>query len=92
MPQLPAKHAARPPAPRGKTKERGYGGDWRKLRTAYIHEHPLCEECERRGELAAASEVDHKRPFSRGGGRLDWDNLQALCKPCHVRKTTSERL
>jgi len=30
-------------------------------------------------------EVDHKTPVSRGGS-CETDNLQALCKPCNVRK------
>lgn len=91
MAQLPARHGARPAAPRRKTAERGYDADWRKLRLLYLCEHPLCEEHERKGEVRASVEVDHKVPISRGGGRLDWDNLRALCKSCHSRKTFNER-
>ena len=91
MAQLPARHGARPPAPRRKTAERGYDGMWRKLRALYLSEHPLCVECQRNGDVRAAAEVDHIRPITKGGGRLDWDNLQALCKSCHSRKTLAER-
>ncbi len=30
-------------------------------------------------------EIDHKYPFSRGGGN-EFDNLQLLCTPCNMRK------
>ena len=30
-------------------------------------------------------EIDHKHPFSRGGGD-EIDNLQLLCSPCNMRK------
>ncbi len=64
---------------------RGYGHNWRKLRLMYLRANPLCVVC---GD--AANEVDHIRPRARGGGD-DWSNLQALCKPCHSRKTAREQ-
>jgi hypothetical protein len=36
-----------------------------------------------------ATEVDHIQPLSRGGGH-EWENLQALCKSCHSKKTARE--
>lgn len=62
---------------------RGYDRKWRKLRDTYIAEHPVCEHCGRR----PAQDVDHIIPFDKGGGRLDSNNLQALCRKCHNRKT-----
>lgn len=61
-----------------------YDHCWRKARAAWLAEHPLCEDCQRRGIVAAASVVDHIKPH-RGDLALFWDraNWQALCKPCH---------
>jgi 5-methylcytosine-specific restriction enzyme A len=57
---------------------------WRRLRRAYLAAHPICEcGCNR-----AATVVDHKMPHN--GDRellMSWDNLQAMTKPCHDRKT-----
>ena len=41
------------------------------------------------GTTRVATEVDHIQPLSRGGGH-EWDNLQALCKSCHSKKTARE--
>lgn len=60
---------------------RGYGHRWRAIRARYLKLHPRCEVC---GELA--SELDHIIPI-RAGGTNHWDNLQALCKSCHSKKT-----
>jgi 5-methylcytosine-specific restriction protein A len=63
-----------------------YGHRWRKLRAIYLSTHPLCA-C---GCGYAATVVDHKTPHN---GNLElvfaWDNLQALTKACHDRKTAS---
>jgi 5-methylcytosine-specific restriction endonuclease McrA len=59
---------------------------WYHLRRAYLATHPLCEcGCER-----PATVVDHKQPH-RGDDALmyAWDNLQAMTKPCHDRKTAT---
>ena len=67
---------------------RGYGYKWQKYREAYLHAHPLCEECKRRDRIEAATVVDHIQDHE-GDMRLFWDvdNHQALCKSCHDRKT-----
>ncbi len=59
---------------------------WRKLRDAFLMEHPICERC---GGLA--TDCHHlSSPFDDGltdieriGRLLDASNLQALCKTCH---------
>jgi 5-methylcytosine-specific restriction protein A len=61
---------------------------WRKLRDLYMHEHPICEECLKKGKITAAEDVHHKRsPFRKGeinyGLLMDYDNLMAVCKECH---------
>lgn len=78
---------------RGSAKDRGYDGQWVKLRNAFIAENPLCKHCDERGETMLATEVDHIRPF-RGKDdplRLAPSNLQSLCHSCHVVKTKRDR-
>jgi 5-methylcytosine-specific restriction protein A len=62
---------------------RGYTSDWRNARAEYLAQHPTCVEC---GALATV--VDHVKAH-KGNTLLFWDRLnwQALCKPCHDRKT-----
>lgn len=55
---------------------------WRILNRADF----CCEKCGRRGR---ALEVDHVIPLSEGG-TSDPDNLQALCRDCHLAKTRRE--
>ena len=62
---------------------RGYGTRWRRLRDAYIAEHPDCEEC---GEPAI--DVDHLDEARPGDPTFyDWNNLGSKCRSCHRRKT-----
>ena len=75
---------------------------WRKLRSYYITNHPLCEHCAKVGKITPADDVDHIRPinpvdaYDQQGGiygdPLDVNNLQALCKACHTKKTNYERI
>jgi len=59
----------------------------------FLRAHPLCADPfgvhAERGELVAATEVDHIVSRKRGGAD-DESNLQALCKSCHSRKTALE--
>ena len=69
----------------GKTStERGYGARWRRARTQFLNEHPLCAYCEREKRITAATVVDHITPHE-GDDALFWDedNWQALCQRCH---------
>ncbi len=56
----------------------------------------LCQiagpQCEGPGEPLPPSEleVDHIVPLFQGGALADLDNLQAVCRLCHERKTTVE--
>ena len=70
---------------------RGYGRDWRRLRALYLRRNPLCCDPwgDHGGRPVVAAEVDHILPIRQGGGN-DWDNLQALCKACHSKKTAAE--
>ena len=77
-------------AQRGSSAQRGYDAQWRKLRKMVLAQHPLCVDPfgihAERGEVVEATEVDHVVPL-RAGGANNFENLQALCKRCHSRKT-----
>ena len=40
---------------------------------------------------AYAKEVDHIVPLHQGGELMDRENLQLLCRRCHIQKTERER-
>lgn len=69
------------PKPRPSPGELGYDWEWTKKSKAYRRDHPTCETpfCGR--PSACTDHVD--------GDRTNWEttNLQALCWPCHSRKT-----
>lgn len=60
---------------------RGYDTHWRHLRANFLRRFPSCIVCGSR-----ATDVDHIQPLAAGGSHRS-DNLQALCKSCHARKT-----
>ena len=45
-----------------------------------------CRRCGRAGRL----ECDHVVPLHRGGAEYAPENLQTLCRRCHIAKTASE--
>ena len=45
-----------------------------------------CVQCGKAGRL----ECDHVVPLERGGDPWDMDNLQTLCRNCHIAKTLAE--
>lgn len=65
---------------------------WRSVRAAVLREQPLCAACAKSERVVAARVVDHVLPIKRGGARFDVSNLQALCVPCHNRKSARERV
>ena len=97
MPYRPPTHRppglARPaPDLRPSAHERGYDRVWQKLRAAFLAYYPTCAHCEAQGLTVPAQHVDHIEPITSKDDprRLDWSNLQALCAPCHTRKTKTE--
>lgn len=63
-----------------------YGRRWQKLRAAYLATHPICE-C---GCGHPATVVDHRTSHNGNPDLLyAWDNLVAMTKACHDRKTAS---
>jgi len=83
---------ARQPDRRGSAASRGYDNQWRKLRNSFIMHNPLCRHCEESGRVTPAQDVDHRKPFKGKDDplRLDWNNLQSLCRQCHNIKTRRE--
>lgn len=72
---------------------RGYDHAWRRIRNRYIKANPFCEVCDReRNKIVMRNlEVDHVIPIEqRPDLRLDWNNLQTLCRKCHARKTQND--
>lgn len=64
------------------------GGRWKALRMAVLERDGFkCRSCGARGRL----EVDHIEAV-RDAPAKSWEpeNLQALCPPCHTRKTRIE--
>ena len=59
-----------------------YGRTWKRIRDRYIHEHPLCDQCQKEGRMTPAQEVHHVLPLRDGGTHAD-DNLISLCTSCH---------
>lgn len=57
--------------------------EWRAIRRAVLIDQPLCERHLRRGEIVAATVVNHRMPH-----RGDWllfveGPFEAVCKGCH---------
>jgi 5-methylcytosine-specific restriction protein A len=59
---------------------------WTVTRRRVLTANPICEDCGNR----LAEEVDHRTPLSAGGDPYALENLAALCRPCHWRKTARE--
>lgn len=76
------------PDDRQNATQRGYNGAWQRVRLGFLAQNPLCVICAATGRVTAANVVDHITPH-KGDMNLFWDsaNWQALCKPCHSRKT-----
>ena len=69
---------------------------WRKIRLTYLKEHPICEECLKKGKVTPATSVHHiKSPFK--GGEInytllqDYSNLEAVCHECHAEIHNKEQ-
>lgn len=66
---------------------------WQKLRTLRMtYAKYLCERCLQDDLTTIATEVHHVRPVETGASKIEmkalcynFDNLQALCAPCHKK-------
>lgn len=87
-----AEHKAEPyryqDANRLSATKRGYGHNWRKLRKIILSQEPICRFCKQQNIITVANEVDHIDGNSRNN---HLDNLRALCKSCHSRRTARDQ-
>ena len=56
----------------------------------------LCERCRKRGLIVPAEEVHHKihltpENINRPEIALNWRNLEALCKACHMKEHRKQK-
>lgn len=70
---------------------------WIRCRTAYAKSvGGLCERCLERGVYTPGTEVHHKIKLTPKNVRdpsvaLNWDNLELLCKDCHMEEHNVSR-
>ena len=78
---------------------RGGGGDpfyssrrWRKFRAWVLRRKPLCEHCEQQDRTTEAKHVHHDKPRKQFPQlAFDYDNMVALCHPCHSKEEARRR-
>lgn len=63
---------------------------WRRIREAQLNRKPLCEECERRGQIEIATVCDHVEPHKGNLVKFWAGPFQSLCKYHHSVKTVME--
>ena len=76
---------------RRRSDEPYHSSRWTKLARAWKVEHPLCEECKRKGIIKAAEVVDHIIPWPICEDFFDRSNLQSLCEDCNREKGYKDR-
>lgn len=76
---------------RRRSDEPYHSSRWTKLARAWKVEHPLCEECKRKGIIKAAEVVDHIVPWPICEDFFDRSNLQSLCEDCNREKGYKDR-
>lgn len=74
------------------SRARGYDRTWERLRKMHLNANPYCVMCkDRDGRDVPADTVDHRITIEeRPDLRLDQDNLQSLCAPCHSSRKQRE--
>jgi 5-methylcytosine-specific restriction protein A len=79
---------------RKSSAQRGYGSSWQRYREAYLGDHPVCVDPDKRhpGVLMPATDLDHIQAVSGPDDPRFWDreNHQPLCHGCHSFKTVRE--
>lgn len=70
---------------------------WRRCRDGYAASvQGLCERCLKRGLIVPGEEVHHKirltpDNINNPAVALNWDNLELLCKDCHLEEHRPQR-
>lgn len=64
---------------------------WRRVRAAYLRQHPLCADCTKDRQLTPAIEVHHTVALVDGGAPYADSNLEGLCRRHHALRTLAER-
>ena len=70
---------------------------WRKCRAAFITDRGgLCERCLAKGLIVPGYEAHHKiklthESINDPNVALNWDNLELLCKDCHMQEHRPKR-
>lgn len=78
---------------RSTRQARGYGAEWQRTRLAILERDCYlcqCPECQAKGRVREAQEVDHIVPIAFGGTD-EPSNLRAVNKQCHRRITIMQR-
>ncbi len=58
---------------------------WKNKREQILSNNPFCVSCGKPAQM-----VDHKVAIKDGGSKLDDENLQPMCNPCHNIKENKE--
>lgn len=72
-------------------------GAWIKCARAYKRDRSgLCERCLKNGLIVPGDEVHHKirltpENINNPAVALNWDNLELLCKDCHLKEHSRKR-
>ena len=84
-------------------KEKGFADDfyksaaWKRCARGYRRSvGDLCERCRKKGLIVPAEEVHHKihltpENINKQEIALNWRNLIALCKDCHMKEHRKEK-
>lgn len=74
---------------RGSSRRKGYDPIWDNESRKYRQAHPICEWPE--GCIKPSKDVHHLDGEPQGPRRLDWENLQALCRSHHAQITSQRQ-
>lgn len=73
------------------TAKRARGRAGAEQRKRRLEAEPLCRDCLEAGVTRYSEEIDHIVRIAFGGSDND-DNIRALCKPCHEKRTKQQAI